>query len=195
MERASLPPSNPRLLSAPLAASICKWVRGKPSWSLSCSYGCYPREVHRPLIALCGKTWRYILVLKRCRKNVQGLTLCLLCSLHLQPAGELEGAQGPASLFLTPQCQGSLCPCPLWSRAGYRQRHTPSRLAGAELRSCWLQPLSLPLLRLPPLQLVQAEGKILGAKSLVLESVAQPNLAAYVSVRPRVSIPPRCSKR
>lgn len=58
-----------------------------------------------------------------------------------------------------------------------------------------LQLLSLPLVWLPPLQLVQAGEKIPGAESLVLESVAQPNLAVYASIQPRISIPPRCSKR
>lgn len=93
--------------------------------------GCYPREMPHPLLASCGRAWRYIFVLKGCRRNVQGLVLCFqIWQVRL----------GAASWFLP---RGARVP----SGPGTALPHSE---LGGQGRAEVFQLLSLPPLQLPP---------------------------------------------
>lgn len=130
MERASLPPSNPRLLSAP--PPRCQHLpasEGQTQREPEPQCGCYPREVPRPLIASDGKAWRYIFVLKSCRKNAQCLTLCLLRSFasSLQVSSRRPGARAPSALAAPEQSR--LSAAPRTEQVGQGRTEVPSASA------------------------------------------------------------------
>lgn len=132
----------PQAALAPLAAAVCKRARGEPSWSLRGRCGRYPGGVSRPPIALGGRVWRHISILKSCRKTI---LLCLLCSLHLQPAASSRGLgtgdllsdppgarapSAPAHPGAEPGIGSTTHPAELrCPRSRYQQRHAPSRTA------------------------------------------------------------------
>ena len=138
----------------------------------------YPSEVPRPLIPLCGKAWRCFSALKICRKNVQGRRLCPACSSHRQPAAE-RGARGRPPCF-RPGGAGLRLPDASSGAGRCRQGRAPARRlrppsASAPAWAGW--------------------GEIPSTKPLILEPGARPDVAACASVRPSISVPPRCSKR